>query len=125
MGDCAYFNARPTLYTAWVVALSELAHLISQQRDEHELPSLRSLSEDQKRSVSRAFVKPHIRRLPEGQHATQRAIVNAELRGVELKAGETFVTDHLRHGEDRLMRVAGWRASIDLNDLDDKQARAA
>lgn len=116
---------RNALYTARLLALSELALLISQQRDEDTRPPLGKTSGDRERAVSRAFVRPHIRRLPEGQHATHKAIVNAELRGVELQDGETFVTDHVRHGKDRLMRVAGWNASIDLNDLADEQARAA
>jgi hypothetical protein len=118
-----------TLLVAWVVALCELAHLIGEKRRGDDAPATPGEPDEPGdaylRAVSSAFVRPHIRRLREGQHATQKAITNAEMRGVELKDGETFVTGHLRHGEDRLVQVNGWMPSIRLDDLGAPEARAA
>lgn len=119
--------SKDELLTAWVVALSELAHLIAEKRRGDEAPaSPGEPGEVYLRAVSSAFVRPHVRRLPDGQHATEKAISKAELRGVELKDGETFVGEHVRQGTDNsLLRINDWMPSLALNQLSEPEERAA
>lgn len=118
---------KDALCTAWVVALSELALLIAEkQRGDEARASPGEPAGRHLQAVSSAFVRPHIRKLSGGRHASPRAITNAELRGVELKDGETFVSDYVRQADGAvLVRADGWTPSIRLDELDAPGARAA
>jgi hypothetical protein len=114
------------LQMAWVVALNELAHLFTGIREDEpvRLPPDKS-GGTHLRVVSDAFVRPYVRRLKPGQHASEVAITNASLHGVELRDGQTYVTDHIRHGKGGPLRVNGGKPSIRLDELDAPEARAA
>lgn len=109
------------LWTAWVVALCELAKFIEiaarpLDRDpaaRHDEPAQRL-----RRAVSSAYVRPFVRRLPDGQEHSPQALANARARGVELGEGETLVKEHTRNGADHQpLRIEQWISSVNRDEI--------
>ncbi|GEM_PF-2845073 len=117
------------LWTAWVVALCELAKFIEiAARPLDRDPAARHDEPTQwlRRAVSSAYVRPFVRRLPDGQEHSPQALANARARGVELGDGETLVKEHTRNGADHQpLRIEQWISSVDLDEFDRQLPRAA
>ena len=105
------------LCTAWRVALSDMAKLLTDADGAH-----RDGSGTRTAATGSANVPGHKRRLPKGQHGREEARRLAAFFGVQLAEGETWVRPYARGNPIDGTVSLRWTPSIDLDGPNTRQA---